>query len=79
MYEDNRSTIKIVENVTALRRTKYIDIRHHFLREHVENGLIKLVAVGTVDQRADILIKILGRELFERFRDIITSDVNLNK
>ena len=39
VYEDNRSTIKIAENATALRRTKHIDIRHHFLREHVDNGL----------------------------------------
>ena len=79
VYEDNRSTIKIAENATALRRTKHIDIRHHFLREHVDNGLIKLVAVGTADQRADILTKILGRELYERFRNIITSDIELNK
>ena len=77
--EDNHSTIKIAENATALRRTKHIDIRHHFLREHVDNGLIKLVAVGTAEQRADILTKILGRELYERFRDIITSDIDLNK
>ena len=79
VYEDNRSTIKISENATALRRSKHIDIRHHFLREHIENGLIKLVPVSTSDQLADVMTKVLGRELFIRFRDIITSDVILTK
>ena len=79
VYEDNRSTIKISENATALRRSKHIDIRHHFLREHIDNGLIKLIPVATKDQLADIMTKVLGRQLFERFRDKITSDVDLTK
>ena len=36
VYEDTRSTIKIVENATAMRRSKHIDIRYHFLREHAD-------------------------------------------
>ena len=79
VYEDNRSTIKISENATALRRTKHIDIRHHFLREHIDNGLIKLVPVATADQLADVMTKILGRELFTKFRDIIISNIDLTK
>ena len=79
VYEDNRSTIKISENATALRRSKHIDIRHHFLREHIDNGLIKLVPVASADQRADMLTKVLGPQLFTRFRDIITSDIDLSK
>ena len=77
VYEDNRSTIKISENVTALRRSKHIDIRHHFLREHIDNGLIKLIPVATADQLADVMTKVLGKELFIKFRDIITSDMEL--
>ena len=77
VYEDNRSTIKVAENVTAMRRTKHIDIRHHFLREHVENGTIVIKPVSTKDQLADVMTKILGRQEFTRFRDMITSDIKL--
>ena len=50
---------------------------NHFLREHIENGIIKLIPIGTSEQRADIMTKILGHELFVRFRDLITSDIDL--
>ena len=79
VYEDNRVTIKISENATAMKRTKHIDIRHHFLREHVENGTIKIMPVATAEQRADIMTKVLGKELFVRFRDMITSDIDLTQ
>ena len=78
VYEDNRSTIKIAENATALRRSKHLDIRHHFLREHIDHGLIKLVPVSTADQLTDIMTKVLGKNLFTKFCDIITSDINLS-
>ena len=77
IYEDNTATIKIAQNATALKRTKHIDIRHHFIREHVENGTIKVVHVSTAEQRADIMTKVLGKQLFKRFQEMITSDIDL--
>ena len=77
IYEDNTATIKIAENATAMKRTKHIDIRHHFIREHAEAGTIKVVHVQTAEQRADVMTKILGKESFLRFRDLITSDIDL--
>mgnify|MGYP003335508591 FL=1 len=44
----------------------------------MENGTIVLKAVGTKEQLADVMTKILGRQAFLRFRDIITSEVKLN-
>ena len=79
VYEDNRACIKIAENASSMRRSKHIDIRHHFLREHVDNGTIVVKPVGTKEQLADVMTKILGRQEFIRFRDIITSDIILNK
>ena len=77
VYEDNRATVKIANNVTAMKRTKHIDIRHHFLREHVEQGTITIVPVSTKEQRADIMTKVLGKELFWHFTEMITSDIDL--
>nr|GEW93898.1 hypothetical protein [Tanacetum cinerariifolium] len=46
-------------------RSKHINIRYHFIKEHVENGVIKLYFVNTEYQLADIFTKALGREKIE--------------
>ncbi|GJZ40554.1 hypothetical protein Tco_0587440 [Tanacetum coccineum] len=46
-------------------RSKHIDIRHHFIRDQVENGVVKLYFMETNYQLADILTKALPRERFE--------------
>ncbi|GJV60053.1 hypothetical protein Tco_1466153 [Tanacetum coccineum] len=45
--------------------SKHIDIRFHFIKEHVENGVIKLYFVNTEYQLADIFTKALARERIE--------------
>nr|GEW80825.1 hypothetical protein [Tanacetum cinerariifolium] len=42
--------------------SKHIDIRYHFIKEHVENGVIELYFVNTEYQLVDIFTKALGRE-----------------
>ena len=51
---DNESAVKIASNPVQHSRTKHIDIRHHFLRDHVKKGDIKIDGIGTDDQLADI-------------------------
>ncbi|GJV90784.1 hypothetical protein Tco_1538597 [Tanacetum coccineum] len=46
-------------------RSKHIDIRFHFIKEQVENGLVELYDVNTKYQLADIFTKDLGRERIE--------------
>ncbi|GJR04497.1 hypothetical protein Tco_0527481 [Tanacetum coccineum] len=45
--------------------SKHIDIRHHFIREQVEKGVVELYFVRTEYQLADIFTKALPRERFE--------------
>ncbi|GJY44729.1 hypothetical protein Tco_0432942 [Tanacetum coccineum] len=45
--------------------SKHIDIRHHFIREQVEKGVVELYFVRTKYQLADIFTKALPRERFE--------------
>ncbi|GJV96795.1 retrovirus-related pol polyprotein from transposon TNT 1-94 [Tanacetum coccineum] len=45
--------------------SKHIDIRHHFIREQVEKGVVELYFVRTEYQLADIFTKGLPRERFE--------------
>jgi hypothetical protein len=52
---DNESAIKIANNPVQHSRTKHIDIRHHFLHDHITRGDIALSHVSTNHQLADIL------------------------
>ncbi|GKB62226.1 hypothetical protein Tco_0918412 [Tanacetum coccineum] len=45
--------------------SKHIDIRFHFIKEHVENEVIELYFVNTEYQLADIFTKALAREIIE--------------
>nr|GEY16879.1 retrovirus-related Pol polyprotein from transposon TNT 1-94 [Tanacetum cinerariifolium] len=46
-------------------RSKHIDIRHHFIREQVERGVVELYFVSTDYRLADIFTKALPRQQFE--------------
>ena len=65
MYCDNKSAIALCCNNVQHSRSKHIDIRHHFIREQVEKGIVELYFVRTEFQLADIFTKALPRERFE--------------
>jgi len=65
---DNTSTINISKNPCQHKRTKHIDIHHHFLRDNVEKWLISMNFCTTDKQIANIFTKALNREQFERNR-----------
>ena len=54
---DNISAINISKNLVQHSRTKHINIRHHFLRDHAQKSDITLKYVSTKDQFADIFTK----------------------
>nr|GEU47589.1 copia protein [Tanacetum cinerariifolium] len=61
---DNKGAIDLSKNPVQHSRTKYIEIRHHFLRDNVQKGHISIEKVPSVDNIADILTKPLKCELF---------------
>lgn len=68
VYCDNHSAIDISRNPVQHSRTKHIDIRHHFIRELVEEKIIVLDKVSTEHQLADIFTKPLEPNRFESLR-----------
>ncbi|KAK2436692.1 secreted RxLR effector protein [Trifolium repens] len=68
LYCDNLSAINISKNPVQHSKTKHIDIRHHFIRDLVENKVVTLEHVGTKDQVADIFTKALDAVQFENLR-----------
>jgi len=65
---DNTSAINISKNPCQHKRTKHIDIRHPFLRDNVEKGLVSVNFCASNKQIADIFTKALNREQFEKDR-----------
>ncbi|GJY54493.1 retrovirus-related pol polyprotein from transposon TNT 1-94 [Tanacetum coccineum] len=65
MYYDNKSAIALCCNNVQHSRSKHIDIRFHFIKEQVENGVVELYFVNTEYQLADIFTKALCRERIE--------------
>ncbi|GJT83550.1 putative ribonuclease H-like domain-containing protein [Tanacetum coccineum] len=65
MYCDSKSVIAISCNPVQHSRTKHINIRYHFIKEHVEKGTVKLYFVRTEYQLADLFTKTLPKERFE--------------
>nr|GEZ71464.1 copia protein [Tanacetum cinerariifolium] len=65
LYCDNRSAITLCCNNVQHSRSKHIDIRHHFIREKVERGVVELYFVSTDYQLADIFTKALPRQWFK--------------
>ena len=45
-------------------RTKHIEVRHHFIRDHVQKGDVVINFVDTLHQLADIFKKPLDKDRF---------------
>ncbi|CAM8944328.1 unnamed protein product [Rhodiola kirilowii] len=78
LYCDNMSAISISKNSMHHSRPKYIDIRHHFMRELVEKKVITLKHVTTDKQLADIFTKPLDATQFETPRSSLGLCVVIN-
>ncbi|GJU92377.1 integrase, catalytic region, zinc finger, CCHC-type containing protein [Tanacetum coccineum] len=64
VYCDNKSEIALCCNNVQHSRAKHIDVRYHYIKEQVENGIVELYFVRTKYQLADIFTKPLPRERF---------------
>nr|GEW62022.1 retrovirus-related Pol polyprotein from transposon TNT 1-94 [Tanacetum cinerariifolium] len=61
----NAFAISLCCNNVQYSWSKNIDIRHHFIREQVEKGVVELYFMTTDYQLADIFTKALPRERFD--------------
>jgi len=57
-----------MKNPVQHSRTKHIEVRHHFIRDHVEKGDVALEFVPTHSQLADIFTKPLNDDQFNLIR-----------
>lgn len=62
---DNTAAISFAHDHQFHARSKHIDIRHHFVRDHIANGDIRTPHCSSEDNCADILTKPLSRKKHE--------------
>jgi hypothetical protein len=55
----------MAKNKTNGERTKHIDMKHHFIREQIKNGLVEVKIVRSEENHADLFTKNLGSEKFD--------------
>lgn len=59
LFNDSASAQKLARNPIFHRRTKHIDIKHHFVREALKDNVLSLKYLCTEDMIADIFTKAL--------------------
>ena len=57
LFHDNCSAQKLAKNPIFHSRSKHIDVRHHFVRDIIENRLLEIEYVPTDQMAADVLRK----------------------
>src|ERR1700752_1446474 len=67
IHQDNQSTIAIALNPINHRNVKHINVRRHFLRDHLKRNDVTLAYCPTEDMVADILTKALPAKEHKHF------------
>ena len=68
---DNKSAIELAKNLVNHERSKHIDVRFHFIRDHVKEENVELLHVASQDQVADIFTKPLPKVLLNKYKKMI--------
>ena len=70
IYEDNAGCIAMARNLES-KRSKHIDVKHHFIRDHLIKGNLKIEQIPTSKQIADIFTKALDWNSFVTIRNLL--------
>lgn len=68
VYSDSQSAIHFSRNPVFHNRTKHIDVKFHFIRDIIENEIIKMEKISTKCNPTDMGTKILP---LYKFRDCL--------
>ena len=68
---DNQAVIFLAINPAVERRTKHIDICHHYIHEQVETKVIDLYHIAREENPTDLFTKPLPVIKVEKFRSLI--------
>jgi hypothetical protein len=71
IYGDNKPALSLTTNPAHHTRTKHISVPFHYAREQIQNGLIHMKYLPTLQMPADGLTKPLTGPSFVKFRKML--------
>ena len=78
LFVDNKTAINLAEAPEVSRKSRHIEVKHHYIRQLSARKLIQLFHVSSDSMRADILTKYIPRVSYHRKRDILLNRQALN-
>jgi hypothetical protein len=60
---DNVGAMFMAQNSSSSVRTRHVDTRYHFVRENLDNGIIKIEFIKSVENQSDIFTKNVTQEI----------------
>ena len=72
LHMDNKGAIDLVNTWRVGGRTKHIDVRHHFIRDLKELGVIEIVWKASGEMVGDLFTKNLGQSLFNTHTSVFS-------
>merc|ERR1712013_120196 len=66
VHVDNVGAIFMATNHASSDRTKHVDVRYHFVREFIEDGVVKIKFVRSKENDADLFTKNVNGELYNK-------------
>ena len=68
LFNDNMGSVLLAQNPIYNEKSKHIDIKHHFIREKVQDGAIKIQHIASKLNLADFFTKQLPKDQFNILR-----------
>ena len=74
VFSDSQSAIHLCKNPVFHDRTKHVEVKYHFIREKITQGIINIEKVSTEDNPADFGTKIVTLSKFKLCLDLLGID-----
>ena len=72
---DSQGAMNLANTNATTRRSKHIDVRHHYIQEQRELNKIKIFDVDGTKNPVDIFTKPLAAESFNRYQDVLVTAI----
>jgi hypothetical protein len=63
---DNVGAMFMAQNSSSGVRTRHVNTRYHFVRENLDDGIIKIEFIKFIENQSDIFTKNVTQEIYER-------------
>lgn len=73
IHVDNQGAIALAKNPVHHQRSKHIDIKYHFIRLQVQEGVVEFQYIPTEDNVADMFTKPISMKKMRYFMTLINS------